>query len=106
MTKVIRAKLSNYFFAWLAISIILGWFWESYKLNQDTYFSISFGMLSITLILYLVRKNKIQKDESIVAKIGIYFVIWIGIESGNTHSISVDDETKRGSIAATGLNGI
>ena len=81
MTKVIRAKLSNYILAWLAISIILGWFWESYKLNQDTYFSIFFGMLSITLILYLVRKNKIQKDESIVAKIVIYFFIWTGITS-------------------------
>ena len=38
-------------------------------------------MLSITLILYLVRKNKIQKDVSIVAKIVIYFFIWIGISS-------------------------
>ena len=81
MTKVIRAKLSNYIFAWLGILIILSWFWKFYELNQDTYIRIILGMLSITLILYLVRKNKIQKDESIVAKIAIYFFIWIGISS-------------------------
>ena len=79
MTKVIRAKLFNYFLAWLAVSIMLSWFWVFFNLNPQTYKHVIVGMLSITLILYLVRRNKIQKDLNIVATIVIYFFIWLGI---------------------------